>query len=144
VLAVIVMINAHSACNASTDAPPQKRASTAKFNVVAAMEELRKEFVESAGEMEPEEMADNLIPVLNHLLPDKESQTRWCQQMLTRLGMVDLAMVPAFQENGPAAAAAAAAAAVRNASQEAAAVSAQNAARPKRAPVIVSPPRTKS
>jgi hypothetical protein len=35
------------------------------------MEELGKEFVESAGELVPEEMADNLIPVLNHLLPNK-------------------------------------------------------------------------
>jgi hypothetical protein len=37
------------------------------------MEELGKEFEESAGELAPEEMADNLMPVLTHLLPDAES-----------------------------------------------------------------------
>jgi hypothetical protein len=94
------------------------------------MEELGKEFVESAGEMEPEEMADNLIPVLNHLLPDADSQRRWLQQMLTRLGIVgglEATNIPA------------------NATQEAAAaaVTAQIPARPKRAPVLISPPRTK-
>jgi hypothetical protein len=99
-----------------------------EFNVVAAMEDLGKEFVESGGEMEPEEMADNLMPVLTHLLPDAKSQKKWLQQMINRLGMVgglETANLPA------------------NSTQEAATVPAQGTARPKRASVLVSPPRTK-
>jgi hypothetical protein len=98
------------------------------FNVVTAMEDLGKEFVESAGELVPEEMADNLMPVLTHLLPDAESRQRWLQQMVTRLGMVG-----GFEGgNLPV-----------NASQEALSIAAPIPARPKRAPVLVSPPRTK-
>jgi hypothetical protein len=92
------------------------------------MEELGKEFVESASEMVPEEMADNLMPVLTHLLPDADSQRRWLQQMVTRLGMVG-GLETVNQEE--------------NAAQEAAAIPAQIPARPKKAPVLVSPPRTK-
>jgi hypothetical protein len=98
-----------------------------RFDVVVAMEELGKEFVES-GELVPEEMADNLMPVLTHLLPDADSHRRWLQQMLTRLGVVG-----GLEIGTPAA----------NGTQEAGVVGAQIPARPKRAPLLVSPPRTK-
>jgi hypothetical protein len=56
--------------------PPTKRPK--RFNLVGAMENLGKEFVREAGEMAPETMADNLMPVLTHLLPGQEEQKRWC------------------------------------------------------------------
>jgi hypothetical protein len=108
--------------------PIRNKSPAESFNIVEAMEGLGKEFVESAGELAPEEMADNLMPVLTHLLPDADSQRRWLQQMLTRLGMVG--GLEAANVTG-------------NATQQAATVAAQIPARPKRAPVLVSPPRTK-
>jgi hypothetical protein len=53
------------------------------------MENLGKEFVQEAGVMAPETMADNLVPVLTHLLPEQEEQKRWCEQMIRRLGLED-------------------------------------------------------
>jgi hypothetical protein len=69
-----------------------KRKMPKRFNVVGAMENLGKEFVREAGEMAPETMADNLMPVLAHLLPEQEQQKRWCQQMIRRLGLEDAAI----------------------------------------------------
>jgi hypothetical protein len=55
--------------NVANDAMKIRNKSTGEedtlcFNVVEAMQELGKEFVEGAGELVPEEMADNLMPVL--------------------------------------------------------------------------------
>ena len=56
-----------------------------RLNVVNALRDIGKESV--GGNLEPEEMADNLFPVLTHLMPNRDEQERWLNQMLKKLRM---------------------------------------------------------
>jgi hypothetical protein len=109
-----------------------------RFNVVGAMENIGKEFVREAGEMAPETMADNLMPVLTHLLPEQEQQKRWCQQMILRLGLESLTMeTPNLARAGAAAPTAAAATTPPRITLQAPSVT--PATEPRRAPTLVKP-----